>query len=104
MFGCSVRQLTAGGKNVALYEHAPKSCKLLGTISNPNVHEYLDLRENEEKDHINYIKNESAKLGGNAVIITALIKTKVKRYYVRSSGFFMIENHAITAQAYLCPI
>ena len=101
--GCATRELTAGGSNVSLYSQAPKSCKFLGAISNPNVHENLDLRENEEKDHINYIKNESARLGGNAVVISSLIRTKVKRYYVRSSNYFMMESHAITAHAYYCP-
>lgn len=104
---CAPRELTSNGRNVYMSKNIPpKSCRLLGYIRNPNVHKDLDLRytdRDKQKNYINYIKNEGAKLHANVVVITSLKKFDIKRTYVRSASYFIIEGHDITANAYLCP-
>lgn len=104
---CAPRELSANGQNVYLLNNLPpRTCRLIGYIKNANVHKDLDLRYTEkdkQKDYINYVRNESAKLGANAVAITSIKKFDIKRYYVKSSSYFIVQGNDITANAYLCP-
>lgn len=111
IYGCGPRSLRSGAENVQIYSyHAHKSCRFLGDIINPSVHKNLNLSssiEDIQKDDMNFLKNEGARLGANVVIISNhhTYQTKIKRYgrQIILKGDLTINEHYIEAKAYICP-
>ncbi len=105
--GCAPRSLNAGAENVHLSDYmVPKSCKFMGDIMNSNVHGDLYLESSIadlQKDDINFLKNEGAKLGANIVILTSHVshETKIKAYG-KTPRSITVNEHSVIAKAYRC--
>lgn len=109
---CGPRSLSAGGNQVRVYNSVPtSSCKFVGNISNPGVHDNLNLTASEDemkKDDINYLKNEGARLGANVVVLVThtSYQTQIKRYGKLAahskSPYMTVTSHKVTAKAYKC--
>ena len=104
--GCGPRRLAMGSERVYLsHEPAPQTCKFLGPITNANVHGDMLLQsslEDLEKDDINFLKNEGAKLNANTVVLNSheVIATQYRR--PKHQLYYTINSHSINANAYLC--
>ena len=112
LVGCGPRTLNMGAENIHLYDSRNmKSCKFVGDIVNPSVHADLYLSssvEDLQKDDINFLKNEGAKLGANVVVLVshASYETKLKLYGGKAAQqprFITINEHSIIGKAYNCP-
>lgn len=105
--GCAPRSLNAGAESVHLSDYmVPKSCKFVGNIMNSNVHGDLYLESSIadlQKDDINFLKNEGAKLGANIVVLTSHIshETKIKTYG-KTPRSITVNEHSVIAKAYRC--
>lgn len=105
--GCGPRKLNPGTENIYLYPQAPKSCKFIGYVTDSNVHGNMDLQSSAQdlkKDDINFLKNESARLGANVVVLGEHNTNVVQRSRGgKNAKYYPYYKHNINANAYLCP-
>lgn len=110
MSGCIPRSLEPCAKEIIVMPEHPeilKTCRFLKEIQGNNIHGESTPFFSDEKlelDDINFLKNETAKLGGNVVVFkehqiitTPHRSNKPKRRYYSES------KHNILGKAYLCP-
>lgn len=106
LIGCAPRTLTSSAENVHLYSSTPKSCKFMGDILNSSVHRDLFLGSSVadiQKDDINFLKNEGAKLGANVVVLVShsSYQTKLKQFGKQPTSI-TVNEHSVAAKAYDC--
>ena len=107
LVGCAPRTLNAGAQNVHLYDYlAPKSCKFMGDIVNSNVHGDLYLGSSVadlQKDDVNFLKNEGAKLGANVVVLVSHESYGIeKKRLGKHPSTITINEHSVMGRAYYC--
>lgn len=105
--GCGPRQLALGGESVHLSnESVPQSCQFLENITHSNVHGDMFLQaslKDLEKDDINFLKNEGAKLEANIVVLGTHEAIATQTQVPKHPLYYTIYRHRIYAHAYRCP-
>ncbi|MHB1948630.1 MAG: DUF4156 domain-containing protein [Gammaproteobacteria bacterium] len=110
--GCASRSLEPGAENIGVIpdHHAqiPSGCKFLGKISGNNIHsENVFISQKAlEQDDINFLKNESNKLGANVVTFNQhqVIVTEHQSYQPKHQlRKYNVTTHNVEGNAYLCP-
>lgn len=107
LVGCAPRSLNTDAENIHIYNsRAPKSCKFLGNIMNSSVHSDLNFSSSTadlQKDDINYLKNEGAKLGANVVVLVSHTSYETTRKgFGKRPTTITFNEHSIVGRAYRC--
>lgn len=97
--GCAsqIQPLQPGAEKVQLTKQTlPTTCQDLGQVmaSTPQAYE---THEHLEKDQINDLKNQAAKLGANVVAIKGHLTTHMQKHQA------LIAEHIMEGEAYSCP-
>lgn len=99
---CAVTSLKPGAEKVVLLNNSDLSqCKKISHIytsdTNGSTITYTS-HERLEKSQVNVLKNQTAKLGGNALIIT-----KHEATYISNGKDTQVNTHRMEGDAYSCP-
>lgn len=106
---CAPRTLNTDAENIHIYNsRVPKSCKFLGNIMNPSVHRDLNFSASAadlQKDDINYLKNEGAKLGANVVVLVSHTSYETTRKgFGKRPTTITFNEHSLVGRAYRCSL
>lgn len=108
--GCVPRDLDPGADRILVVSnpknYALNSCKLLGQISESDVHKYsmTSSMQRLELDDINFLKNEGRKLGANIVVFNQhRIIVVTRESFLPKRHKKKYSKHSINGSAYWCP-
>lgn len=106
--GCNgPREISYNIENIRVLKGVPSAnCRFIANISNPSVHEKIDLKSSQEAlntDDNHYLKEQGMKLGANVIILTSHNSKFFMNRYVRNNKIPQdIYTHSISGKAYYC--